>query len=180
MLAFIFIRQGFETFRRPEDYAQRAEQVVRPVTERIPAVPDRTEDAVRVNGAVQMAAGSLLALGKFPRLAAFTLAATLIPTTLAGHRFWEEDDDAARSQQHIHLLKNLSMLGGLLITAADTAGNPSVAWRTRHAATTARREASLVARTARASGRAGVRAGKARTVPARVGAKAARMGTRAR
>jgi putative oxidoreductase len=180
MLAFIFIRQGFETFRRPEDYAQRAEQVVQPVTERIPAVPDKTEDAVRINGAVQMAAGSLLALGRFPRLAAFTLAATLIPTTLAGHRFWEEDDEAARSQQHIHLLKNLSMLGGLLITAADTAGNPSVAWRTRHAASTARREASLVARTARASGRAGVKAGKARAVPARMGAKAGKRGTRSR
>jgi putative oxidoreductase len=180
MLAFIFIRQGFETFRQPENYTQRAEQVVRPVAERVPAAPDRTEDAVRINGAVQMAAGSLLAIGRFPRLAAFTLAASLIPTTLAGHRFWEEDDDATRSQQHIHLLKNLSMLGGLLITAADTAGDPSLAWRARHAALTARREASLVAKTARASGRVGVEAGKARSMPAKMGAKAAKVGARGR
>jgi putative oxidoreductase len=178
MLAFIFIRQGFETFRQPESYAQRAEPVVRSLAERVPATPDRVEDAVRINGALQMAAGSLLALGRLPRPAAFILAATLIPTTLAGHRFWEEKDDAARSQQRIHLLKNLSMLGGLLIAAADTAGNPSVAWRTRHATRTARRDATLVTRTARVSSRAGARAAKARAVPARVSAKAAKLGAR--
>ena len=100
----------------------------------------------------------LLALGRFPRLSALTLAATLVPTTAAGHRFWEAEEDADRAQQRIHFLKNLSMFGGLLITAADTAGNPSLAWRTRHAAKTARREASLVARTAKASGQAGRKA----------------------
>ena len=68
--------------------------------------------------------------------------------------FWEAEEEADRAQQRIHFLKNLSMLGGLLITAADTAGNPSLAWRTRHAAKTARRESSLVARTAKASGKA--------------------------
>lgn len=179
MLAFIFIRQGFETFRQPENYAERAEPVVRPLAERVPAAPDKTEDAVRINGAVQMAAGSLLALGRFPRPAAFALAATLIPTTLAGHRFWEEDEDATRNQQRIHLLKNLSMLGGLLITAADTAGNPSVAWRTQHAARSARRQASVAARTARVSSRAGVKAGRARALPARASAKATKATARA-
>ena len=52
------------------------------------------------------------------------------------------------------------MFGGLLIAAADTAGNPSLAWRTRHAAKTARREASLVARTAKATGKASAKAGR--------------------
>jgi putative oxidoreductase len=52
------------------------------------------------------------------------------------------------------------MFGGLLIAAADTAGSPSLAWRTRHAAKTARREASLVTRTAKASGKAGRKAGR--------------------
>ena len=134
--------------------APRAESVVRPLAERIPAVPAKTEDAVRLNGAVQMVAGLLLALGRFPRLSALALAGTLVPTTAAGHRFWEAEEEADRAQQRIHFLKNLSMLGGLLITAADTAGNPSLAWRTRHAAKTARRESSLVARTAKASGKA--------------------------
>ena len=150
MVASIFVIQGYETFRRPERVAPRAESVVRPLAERIPAVPAKTEDAVRLNGAVQMVAGLLLALGRFPRLSALALAGTLVPTTAAGHRFWEAEEEADRAQQRIHFLKNLSMLGGLLITAADTAGNPSLAWRTRHAAKTARRESSLVARTAKA------------------------------
>ena len=51
------------------------------------------------------------------------------------------------------------MFGGLLIAAADTAGNPSLAWRTRHAATATRKEASRLARTAKVSGKAGAKAG---------------------
>jgi uncharacterized membrane protein YphA (DoxX/SURF4 family) len=159
MVASIFVIQGYETFRRPDRVAARAEPVVRPLAERFP-VPAKTEDAVRLNGAVQMVAGLLLALGRFPRLSALALAGTLVPTTAAGHRFWEAEEEADQAQQRIQFLKNLSMFGGLLITAADTAGNPSLAWRTRHAAKTARRESSLVARTAKASGKAGRKAGR--------------------
>ena len=138
MVASIFIVQGYDTFRRPERVAPLAEPVVRPLAERVPAVPASAEQAVRINGAVQMAAGVLLALGRFPRLSALAMAGTLVPTTLAGHRFWEVGEDRDQAQQRIHFLKNLSMFGGLLIAAADTAGNPSLAWRTRHAAKTAR------------------------------------------
>src|SRR6201985_384285 len=160
MVASIFVIQGYETFRRPDRVAPRAEPVVRTLAERIPAVPAKTEDAVRLNGAVQMAAGLLLALGRFPRLSALALAGTLVPTTAAGHRFWEAEEDAERAQQRVPFLKTLSMSGGLLIAAADTAGTPSLAWRTRHAAKTARRGASLVTRTAKASGKAGRKAGR--------------------
>jgi putative oxidoreductase len=159
MFASIFIAQGFDTFRHPDRVAPAAEPVVAQLSERLSFVPAKTEQAVRLNGAVQMVAGSLLALGKFPRLSAAVLAATLVPTTAAGHRFWEAEDDATRRQQRIHFLKNCSMFGGLLIAAADTAGSPSLAWRSRHAAKTARREASLVAKTAKTSGKVGVKTG---------------------
>ena len=100
-----------------------------------------------------------------------------MPTTLAGHRFWEEEEEGTAAQQRIHFLKNASMFGGLLIAAADTAGNPSLAWRTRHAAKTARREAALVAKTARVSGGAGYRAGaKVGQASAKASAKAAKAG----
>ena len=181
MLASIFILQGYDSFRHPDKYAARAEPVVRPIAERVSAVPAKTEDAVRLNGAVQMVAGSLLALGRWPRLSALAIAATLVPTTLAGHRFWEEEEEATAAQQRIHFLKNASMFGGLLIAAADTAGNPSLAWRTRHAAKTARREAALVAKTARVSSEAGVKAGakagaKVGRASAKASAKAAKAG----
>jgi putative oxidoreductase len=155
MLASIFVVQGYDTFRQPERVAPIAEPVVRTLAEQMPAVPAKTEQAVRINGAVQMVAGSLLALGRWPRLSALAIAATLVPTTIAGHRFWEAEDDTTATKQRIHFLKNLTMFGGLLIAAADTAGSPSLAWRTRHAARSARTQASLAARTAKVSGKAG-------------------------
>src|SRR5262245_5440200 len=161
MLASIFVVQGFETMLHPERVAPRAEPVVRPLAEHVPGMPDRTEDAVRINGAVQFTAGSLLALGIFPRLSALAIAATLVPTTVAGHRFWEAEDDKERAQQRIQFLKNLAIFGGLLIAAADTAGRPSLAWRSRYAVRSARRDVALATRTARVSSRAGVRAGRA-------------------
>jgi multidrug efflux pump subunit AcrA (membrane-fusion protein) len=123
---------------------------------------------------VQVLAGSLLAIGKFPRLSAAALAASLLPTTAAGHRFWESDDKQERSQQQIHFLKNLSMLGGLLIAAGDTAGNPSLAWRGRHAARTAKREAALAAKTVQAEAQtASAKAAKAQAKAAKAAAKTA-------
>ena len=160
MLASIFAIQGYDTMSNPKRVAARAEQVVRPLAERVPIVPDRTEEAVRLNGAIQFTAGSLLALGVWPRLSALAIAATLVPTTVAGHRFWEAENEQDRAQQRIQFLKNLAIFGGLLITTADTAGRPSLAWRGRHAARSARRDLSLAARTARTSGRAGVKAGR--------------------
>jgi putative oxidoreductase len=160
MLASIFVVQGYDTFRQPERVAALAEPVVRPLAERVPAVSAKTEQAVRINGAVQMVAGSLLALGRWPRLSALALAATLVPTTIAGDRFWDAEDDGAAAQQRIHFLKDLTMFGGLLIAAADTAGNPSLAWRTRHAARSARHQASLAAKTAKVSAKAGAKSGK--------------------
>jgi uncharacterized membrane protein YphA (DoxX/SURF4 family) len=68
-----------------------------------------------------------------PRLAAVALAGSLIPTTLAGHRFWDESDPTQRSAQQIHFAKNLSILGGLILASVDTEGRPSVMWRGRKA-----------------------------------------------
>ena len=159
MLASIFIVQGYDTLRHPERVAPRAEKVVGPLKERVSALPDNTEQLVRINGGVQLVAGSLLAIGRFPRLSALALAATLVPTTLAGHPYWEAKDDQERAQQRIHFLKNLTMLGGLLIAAADTEGNPSLAWRGRHAVQAARHDVSLATKTAKASGKAGAKSG---------------------
>jgi uncharacterized membrane protein YphA (DoxX/SURF4 family) len=180
MLASIFVIQGYETLRHPELVASRAEPVVRPLAERIGPVPDDPLQAVRINGAVQVAAGSLLALGWWPRLSALAIAATLVPTTAAGHRFWEAESEQERKQQRIHFLKNASMLGGLLVAAGDTGGRPSIAWRSKHAARSGRRSLKRTARTARVAGRAAkvsARAGKlsarARRAPRKTGALAA-------
>jgi putative oxidoreductase len=80
-----------------------------------------------------VAAGTLFSLGRLPRLSALVLAAGTVPTTLAGHRFWEAEG-AAKQGQIIHFLKNLGLIGGLLLAAVDTEGKPSVGYRARRAA----------------------------------------------
>jgi uncharacterized membrane protein YphA (DoxX/SURF4 family) len=162
LLASMFLAGGMNSVRDPKQVADAAEPVVQPVTERIPALPDRTEQVVRLSGAVQVAAGLMLATGRMPRPAALAIAATLVPTTLAGHRFWEADDPEERAQQRIHFLKNMSMLGGLLIAADDTGARPSVVWRGTHAARGVRRDAGLVRRSVRATARPAAAAGRVR------------------
>jgi uncharacterized membrane protein YphA (DoxX/SURF4 family) len=145
MLAAIFVIQGWAAFRDPAKLADKA----RPVTDRLepalkaahPSLPTDAETLVRVNGAAQVAGGILLATGHATTPAALVLAGSLVPTTLAGHAFWEIDDPAQRNQQKINFLKNLGLMGGLLFAALDNEGRPSIAWRTRYSARTARREA---------------------------------------
>jgi hypothetical protein len=45
------------------------------------------------------------------------------------------------------------MLGGLLLAAVDTEGKPGVAWRARRAAADVRREAKVLAKSARREAR---------------------------
>jgi uncharacterized membrane protein YphA (DoxX/SURF4 family) len=104
-----------------------------------------TEQAVRVNAAVQVVAGVMLSLNKFPRISALALAGSIVPTTLAGHRFWEENDPAARAGSQIHFFKNASMLGGLLIASVDTAGRESVAHKAKRISKRSKRKAAKAA-----------------------------------
>ena len=158
MLASIFISGGMDTLRNPAPKVAAAEAIAGPVAQQVPGLSEHdTETLIRINGGVQLAGGSLLALGRFPRLCSLALAMSLVPTTLAGHRFWEHEDPAQRKQQQIHFLKNLGLLGGLLLASADTAGKPGLAWRTKHTAEHAGaavrrsgREARRAAKTARA------------------------------
>jgi putative oxidoreductase len=93
--------------------------------ERLPMLPADDVMLVRANAATQVAAGVVLASGRLPRLSSFILAASLVPTTLAGHPFWTIDDPKQRGAQRTQFNKNLCMLGGLLLAATE----PSV----RHA-----------------------------------------------
>jgi putative oxidoreductase len=138
MLAAIFISGGIEALRNPKPRIQAAEPVldktIGKVEDKLPdEVPTDAETLVKVDAAIKIGAGIALALGKFPRLASLLLAGSLVPTTAAGHRFWEYEDPAERTRQQDHFFKNVSLLGGLMIAAGDTHGKPSVAWRARHA-----------------------------------------------
>lgn len=142
MLAAIFVNGGIDTLSNPERRVELAKPVASEISEKIGPLPDNTETLVKVNAAVQIVGGVLLALGWFPRLAATLLAGSLVPTTLAGHRFWEIDDAATAAQQRTQFLKNLGLLGGLILAMVDTEGAPSVTWRAKRAARRATQRAA--------------------------------------
>jgi len=149
MLAAVFVDSGWKAFKDPTRLAPRAKRVtehVGPTLQKVhPKIPTDTETLVRLNGAVHVIGGIAL-LTPARRLAAATVAASLVPTTLAGHAYWEFEDPADRAQQRIHFLKNLGLLGGLIITAMDTDGKPGLSWRARHAADVAERSIRRSAR----------------------------------
>jgi len=141
LLASIFVYGGINALRLPEAHAQAAKPLLDNVTGLVEeALPDNAPtDAVtlvRVDAAVKIVAGTMLALGRAPRLAALALIGSLVPTTVAGHPFWA-GKDGPDQQQLIQFLKNTGLVGGLLIAAADTEGKPSLGWRARRAATQA-------------------------------------------
>jgi len=132
LIAAPFIVGGINALRAPAKMAPAAEEVGVPIAEHV-GLPTDPETLVKINAGVQVGAGVLMVLGVFPRVASLALAATLVPTTLAGHRFWEAEGDTRREQM-IHFAKNAGMLGGLLVEALDTGGRPSVFWQGRRVA----------------------------------------------
>jgi putative oxidoreductase len=138
LLASTFVFGGIDTLRNPQSRVAGAQPVVEKITEQadkqLPVqVPRDVEQWVKIDAGVKVGAGVLFSLGRLPRLSALALAVSIVPTTLAGHRFWEAEG-ATKQAQLIHFLKNLGLLGGLLLAAVDTEGKPSVGYRARRAA----------------------------------------------
>lgn len=135
MLAAIFIKGGVDTLLNPEPRVQSATPLLEKVGPNLPEqAPTDPDQLVRIDAGVKIGAGVLLALGKFPRLSSLALAASVVPTTVIGHAFWEKSDPAEKAADQQHFLKNLSILGGLILAAVDTEGKPSLGWRGRRAA----------------------------------------------
>jgi uncharacterized membrane protein YphA (DoxX/SURF4 family) len=119
LVASLFIVSGLEVLANPEPRAKAAKPVVDKVASVVPFAPTDPVDAVRLNATVHLGAGVLLAAGEMSRLAALALAVSMVPTTIAGHPFWEIDDPVKRSQQRVQFLKNTGIFGGLLVLALD-------------------------------------------------------------
>ncbi|OLT38761.1 hypothetical protein BJF85_08845 [Saccharomonospora sp. CUA-673] len=143
LLAAIFIAGGLNAIRQAEGHAQAAEpflsENVLPVADKLPVDTDPVA-VVKFDGAVKVAAGTMLALGKFPRLSSIALLTSITATTVAGHPFWEKQDAGERAQEQVQFLKNAGLAGGLMLAMVDTEGKPSVGWRTKRAARKARKQ----------------------------------------
>jgi uncharacterized membrane protein YphA (DoxX/SURF4 family) len=138
MLSAAFISRGVESLRSPKPAADAA----RPTLEGLSKLPDpvgtkvpsNAETVARINAAVQIGGGLLLATGKLPRLASAALAASVVPGSLGGHMFWNQSDPGRKADERRAFLTDVSLIGGLIIAAVDTEGKPSLGWRSRRAA----------------------------------------------
>jgi putative oxidoreductase len=132
LLAGTFVMGGLGAWKRSTTLAEKAAPVTDPIESRL-RVGLSSEQFVQANAVVQVVGGGLFALGVWPRAMALVLGASLVPTTIAGHAFWDADDHEERNAQRTQFLKNAGLLGGLLFAALDTGGRPSVFWSGRKA-----------------------------------------------
>ncbi len=159
MLASVFFLGAAKALKDAPSLAPKASRVtdkVIPLAQRAAPnapIPSDPVTLVRINAGVQLAAAAALATGRAPRLSSTVLAASLLPTTVAGHAFWRETDPATKATQRLNFFKGISLVGGLLIAGVDTEGKPGVAWRARRAARDVRREARQLARQAHTEAR---------------------------
>jgi putative oxidoreductase len=151
MLGAVFVGSGVLALRNPDRHVQQAKQLTDQLAPTLEAahLPTDPRTLVKVNGAVQLTGGLLLITGHATRPAAAALAASLVPSTVVAHPFWTESDPQKRAEQEVQFVKNLGLLGGLLLAVLDRGGKPSLAWRTRYAARQAGRSARFTAKQAR-------------------------------
>jgi len=152
LFAVLFVIQGLDALRHPGKKADVASPLLDKISPML-GLPDDKEMLVRANAVAQLAGGVLLATGRLPRVGGLLIASSLVPTTLAGHAFWERSDPQERAQQRIQFLKNLGLLGGALLASVDTEGKPGLVWRAQNVGRVTRREARHVAGTARREAR---------------------------
>ncbi|MFI5893214.1 DoxX family membrane protein [Actinoplanes sp. NPDC051513] len=161
MLASIFVVDGIRHLINPDEKVDTARWVldrVGPALEKAdPRIPTDPRTIVRAKAATDVVAGVALATGHFTRPAAALLAAGLVPTTAAGF---------AKEKRPADLLKNLGLIGGLLLAAADTEGRPGLRYRTTHAVDRSQRAVKRAAKAAKRDAKiAAMSAAAARKIP---------------
>ncbi len=109
LVSGIFIMGGMGAVMAPQAHAQAAKGVL---------PEDLATQGARLNGVVMVTAGALFAAGAFGKWPAYVLAATLIPVTAIGHRFWEKEGQARRGEL-IQVVKNMALLGAVLYVAGE-------------------------------------------------------------
>lgn len=109
LLSSIFIARGADSFLEPGGRVNVVANAGLPAP----------QQSVVLNGAAMVVGGTALALGFAPKLAAIILLGALVPTTLVGHAFWKEEEQAKLQNQLTQFYKNLGLIGGLLLVLAE-------------------------------------------------------------
>lgn len=142
MLASFYVVDGVDYFVNPDTHVEYTKNVLKQTRAILPAsvskqVPQDAEVVARVVGGAKIGAGSMLALGKAPRLSAGILATLAVPTIVGRYAFWSAKDKEERSAKQAGFLTHAALLGGLSITSMDTEGKPGLRWRAEKAASDA-------------------------------------------
>lgn len=136
MLASFYVVNGVNAIRKPDEFVPAAEPITRyvvPAAQRVvpPAaahyIPEDTAALVRITGAAQLAGGLMLATGLFRRFGAAVLTASMVPHVVAANPLAAAP--AERPRAFSLFVRNIALLGGVLLATQDTEGKPGLAWR---------------------------------------------------
>lgn len=108
MVAAPFVALGLDAAREPGGRVDLARDL---------GVPE-PELAVRANGVGMVVGGMAVATGVAPATGAVAVAGLMVPTTLAAHAWWRDEDPAEAKVDRIQFWKNVGLVGGLLVVAA--------------------------------------------------------------
>jgi putative oxidoreductase len=122
-LAWMFIHASSAIYRDPTRAAGTAKSFLGKVRGASPVPLPDDRELVRFNAAVQVVTGTMIAANVATRWAAIGLIASMVPTTLAGHPYWELENPVERRTHQLQFNKNLAMIGGLLLLAAQGASD---------------------------------------------------------
>ncbi|MDY6051935.1 MAG: DoxX family membrane protein [Rothia sp. (in: high G+C Gram-positive bacteria)] len=131
LLASSFIISGVDRLRDPES-SKHLTKVIDLAATTAPQLSILRGQEKLVGQALagsQVAAGTLFALGKLPRLSASVLLATGAINSYLEYRSQEADTKEQKTARRNTAVINGSLLGAIAISAVDTDGSPSLAWR---------------------------------------------------
>ncbi|GAB3846195.1 DoxX family protein [Nesterenkonia populi] len=143
LLGAVFIANGVDRLRNAEEAAEQLQPTADEIASMVPqtgAVAQNPKLTNYVLAGVEVTAGAALSIGKLPRLSALVLAGVHTLESCVEYRTAPLETPEDVTAQRKSLLKNLGILGGLGLAAADLAGKPSLTWRAEHIAKTAKKK----------------------------------------
>lgn len=137
MLASFFVVNGAKSALKPDQFVDDADPIAQrfvPLAQKVAPptvsnyIPDDTRSLVRYVGIAQLLGGLGLATGVARRGCSTLLSVTMVPHVFASRApqgATPEQRAAARSI----MLRNVALLGAVLLASRDTQGRPSLGWR---------------------------------------------------
>ncbi|MUK02183.1 DoxX family membrane protein [Vibrio cholerae] len=152
LIASSFVFSGVDRLRSAGATAPQLKPVLASVAKVVPAAASVTGNEKLVGqvlGATQVGAALLLGIGRFSRVAALLLTVTATVNALVDYRSGDASTPEGKKARRTQLLKNLSLIGAVLLATVDTNGRPGIAWRAEHLAVGAKKNAAGLRKDAR-------------------------------